>query len=60
MRSLTALLREEGALWIAEPGRPQAHEFFGRMLRAGFRVDPDHHEVELHGERFEICVSELR
>ncbi len=58
-RTLRQKLSREGRILIAEPGRPQAHAFFARMLRAGFRIDTRHHPVDLHGERFEVSVSEL-
>ena len=60
VRSLTHLLDEEGSLIISEPGRPHARDFFARMLQAGYRVDTEHYPVSLHGDEFEISVSELR
>ncbi len=60
VRSMNTLLEDEGALVISEPGRPHAHNFFARMLEAGFRCETEHYPVSLHGETFEIGVSELR
>jgi predicted nicotinamide N-methyase len=58
-RSLRSLLKPGGQVIIAEPGRPQAHGFFARMLQSGYRIDTRHYTVELYGETFEISVSEL-
>ncbi len=60
VRSLNHLLEAGGSLIISEPGRPQARDFFSRMLQAGFRVDSAHYPVSLHGEEFEITVSEFQ
>lgn len=59
VRSLNNLLDEGGSLLISEPGRPQARDFFSRMLQAGYRIETLHYPVSLHDEDFEISVSEL-
>lgn len=59
IRSVHTLLDDPGTLLISEPGRPQTHEFYARMIQKGYRIDSTHHPVSLHGNRFEICVSEI-
>ncbi|MCC5849194.1 MAG: methyltransferase domain-containing protein [Verrucomicrobia bacterium] len=59
IRTLRQKLSRKGRVLIAEPGRPQANDFFARMLRAGFGIDTRHHQVDLHGVCFEVSVSEL-
>ncbi|MDF3128516.1 methyltransferase domain-containing protein [Kiritimatiellaeota bacterium B1221] len=60
VRSINSLLDMEGSLVISEPGRPHAHNFFARMMAAGFRSETEHYPVSLHGECFEIGVSVFR
>ncbi|WFB37741.1 50S ribosomal protein L11 methyltransferase [Kiritimatiellota bacterium B12222] len=60
VRNLNTLLDEEGSLIISEPGRPHAHNFFARMLEAGYKINTQHYPIFLHEEHFEISVSELR
>ena len=59
VRSVHTLLAPQGTLILSEPGRPHAHEFFARMLHKGYTIDPHHYPVDLHGESFEIGVSEI-
>lgn len=59
VRSLCSLLESGGTLILSEPGRPQAHEFFARMLQAGFEIDTVHYHIPLHGESSDISVSEF-
>ncbi|MGA0369935.1 MAG: class I SAM-dependent methyltransferase [Kiritimatiellia bacterium] len=60
IQSIHLLLDAEGCLLLSEPGRPQARDFFAGVLQAGFQVESCHRVVSLHGEEYEITVSEIR
>ncbi len=59
-RCITELLEPGGSILLAEPGRPCAHAFFGRMLQAGYQTEVTHHEVLCGGATHEIAVIRLR